>query len=93
MHVLEEHTTLVGITELRTRLKEILEALKHSRVVLALRNTPLAVLVPIDRYRKIEALLEQVEDRALGYLAKERDHVPDTDYLTLDVVEKKLKLR
>lgn len=93
MHILEEHTTLVGITELRTRLKEILEALKHSRVVLALRNAPLAVLVPIERYRKIEALLEQVEDRALGYLAKERDHTPDSDYLTLDVVEKKLKLR
>lgn len=93
MHVFEERSTLVGITELRTRLKEIMTALKHSRVVLAIRNIPFAVLVPIERYRKIEAILDEVENRALGYVAKERSRTSDADYLSLDQVEKKLKIR
>jgi len=34
MHTIEENTTLVGTTELRSKMKDILKALKHSKVVL-----------------------------------------------------------
>ena len=94
MQYIEENTTLVGTAELRTKMKEILKAMKVSKVVLEMRNQALAVLVPIDKYKKIEALLEEIEDRALGYIASGREKsVKEKDYLSLDQVEKKLGLR
>lgn len=94
MHTIQEETTLVAFSELRTKLKEILKALGHSKVILERRNRPLAVLVPIDRYEKMEEILEMVEDRALGYLAREREKkILEKDYLTLEELEKKVKLR
>lgn len=95
MLVFEENTICIGISELRTKLKEIMKALKTSKVVLALRNKPFAVLVPIERYQKMEALLEQHEDQVLGYLATERDcaGAPAQDYVSLDDAEAALKLR
>lgn len=93
MHLIEENTTLVGTTELRSRMKDIQKALKHSKVVLEMRNKPLAVLVPIERYKKMEEMLEMLEDRALGYLARKRDSLKEDHYLTLDEAEKKLGIR
>lgn len=94
MQHIEENTTLVGATELRTKMKEILKAMKVSKVVLEMRNKALAVLVPIDKYKKIEALLEEIEDRTLGYVARGREkRARERDYLSLDQLEKKLGLR
>ena len=94
MHTVEEETTLVACSELRTRFKEVLKAMEHSRVVLEKRSRPVAVLVPPDRYRRMEELLEMIEDRALGYLARKRDKkTREKDYLTLDEAEKKVGLR
>jgi hypothetical protein len=59
-----------------------------------MRNKALAVLVPIEKYKKIEAILDEIEDRALGYIAREREKgAREKDYLPLDQVEKKLGLR
>lgn len=91
MITVEEHTTLIGFSELRTKMKEVLEALKCSKVVLALRNKPFAVLVPFERYRKMEALLDQVEDHALGYIAEQRMKTPASEFLPLEAVERRLK--
>lgn len=94
MQYIEENTTLVGTAELRTKMKEVLKAMKVSKVVLEMRNQALAVLVPIEKYKKIEALLEEIEDRALGYIASGREKAAkEKDYLSLDQVEKKLGLR
>ena len=94
MHTVSEETTLVPFSELRTKLKEILQALEHSKVVLEKRNRPFAVLVPIERYEKMEEILEMVEDRALGYVAREREGTSKPkDYLTLEQAEKKVGLR
>lgn len=90
MHTIEEKTTLVGATELRTRMKEIQSALKHSKVILEMRNKPFAVLVPLEKYQKMEEMMDILEDRVLGYLAKKRDHIKENHYLNLDDVEKKL---
>lgn len=94
MQHIEENTTLVGTAELRTKMKEVLKAMKVSKVILEMRNKALAVLVPIEKYRKIEALLEEIEDRTLGYIARGREKgAREKDYLSLDQVEKKLGLR
>ncbi len=91
MITVEENTTLIGFSELRTKMKEVLEALKRSKVVLALRNKPLAVLVPFERYRQMEAVLDRVEDQVLGHMAKERERLPVAEFLSLDDVERKIK--
>lgn len=93
MYTIEEKTTLVGVSELRTKMKEIREALEHSKVVLENRNEPFAVLVNLDQYAKMEKILELVEDHTLGYIAKDRDALPTSKYLSLDEAERKLKLR
>lgn len=90
MHTIEEKTTVVGATELRTHMKEIQAALKGSKVVLEMRNKPFAVLVSLEHYQKMEEMMELLEDRALGYLTKKRDKVKESQYLSLDSVEKKL---
>lgn len=94
MYTLSESTTLVPFSELRTKLEEILKALKTSKVVLERRKKPFAVLVPIERFEKMEELLEMVEDRALGYIAQERDKKGNKkDYLSLEEAEKKVGLK
>lgn len=93
MHTVEENTTLVGITELRTKMREILKAMKDSKVVLEMRRKPFAVLLPLDRYKKMEEMLEILEDRVLGYIAKKRDLIKEADYLSLEEVEKRFGLR
>lgn len=93
MYTLSESTTLVPFSELRTKLEEVLKALKTSKVVLERRKKPFAVLVPIERFEKMEELLEMVEDRALGYIAQERDKKGNKDYLSLEEAEKKVGLK
>ena len=94
MHTLQEETTLVAFSELRTKLEDVLKAMSHSKVVLEKRNRPFAVLVPIEKYEKMEEILEMVEDRSLGYIAREREKVTrERDYLTLEEAEKKVRLR
>lgn len=94
MVTVKEPTTLVGVSELRTKLEEILRVMEHSTVILERRRKPLAVLLPIAKYEELEATLEWVEDHVLGgaALARER-HTPRRKYLSLDEVERRMKRR
>ena len=94
MKTIKEDTTLIGISELRTKADQVFKVMDRSTVVLERRHKPKAVLISIERYEKTEALLDWVEDQVLGLLAKEREKgIPHKAYLTLDQVEKRLKLR
>ena len=94
MIMVKEQTTLVGISELRTKVDEVLRAMQRSTVVLERRNRPLAVLLPISKYEEMETRLDWLEDRILGHLAKERVRkTPRKAYLSLEEVEKRLKTR
>jgi prevent-host-death family protein len=93
VHTLEENTTLVGITELRSKMGAVLKALKHSKVLLEIRNQPFAVLVSLEQYKKMEEMLEILEDKVLGYFISKRKKTKEKSYLTLDEVEKKFGLR
>ncbi len=90
MYTAKENTTLIGTTELRSRMKDVQKALKHSKVVLEMRNKPFAVLVPIEKYQKMEEMMEILEDHVLGYIAKKREPIKEARYLSLDDVERKL---
>jgi len=91
MHTVKEDTTLVGVSELRTRLEKILEEAKHHKVVIEKRNKPIAVLIAIDRYNAIEGILDQIEDYELGKLARERDKKSSKkDYISLEAALRKV---
>lgn len=94
MFTVKEDTTLVGISELRAHFDKVLEALTKYKVLLERRNKPLAVIIPIEKYNRMEELIELIEDAGLGYLAKERDAKSKSrDYIDIDKVEKKLKAK
>ena len=85
---------MVGISELRTKADQVFKVMDRSTVILERRHRPKAVLISIERYEKMEALLDWVEDQVLGLLAKEREKgTPRKAYLTLDQVEERLKIR
>lgn len=73
MLTFKKDTTLVGVAELRTQMDEVLKRAQDTRVIIEKRNKPVAVILDIARYNEIEAILNALEDIALGYLAKERD--------------------
>ncbi|MFA4889492.1 MAG: type II toxin-antitoxin system Phd/YefM family antitoxin [Candidatus Omnitrophota bacterium] len=93
MFTVKEDTTLVGISELRTRFAKVLEALAgRTKVLLERRNKPIAVIVPIEKYNQMEALIELIEDTELGLLAKQRalKSAPG-DYIDIAEAKKRLK--
>lgn len=92
MFTVKEDTTLVGISELRTNFDKVLQALTRYKVLLERRNKPLAVIVPIEKYNRMEEIIELIEDTGLGYLAKERDLKSNSgDYIDIEDVQRKLK--
>ena len=87
-------TTLVGISELRTQVEEILKVARREPVIVEKHHKPMAVLVPIDQYDRTEEALDALEDHLLGLLAKERERKsPHKGYLTLEELEQRVGLR
>ena len=94
MRIVKEAAALVGVSELRTKLDEVLRMMGRTTVILERRHRPLAALMPIARYQKMEELLDWLEDQVLGILAKDRERAtPRKAYLSLDEVERRLKIR
>ena len=93
MLTVEEKATIVGVAELRKVMKDVLEEIKTSTVILTRRNKPVGVLVDYDRFKKMEQTIDLVEDLVLGQLAAERADRKDRKSVNLEEVEKKLGLR
>lgn len=92
MYTIKEDTTLVGVSELRTKLDKILDESKRHKVVIEKRNKPIAVLIAIDRYNAIEEVLDMIEDHELGRQARSRDKASSRkDYLPIEAAYRKLK--
>lgn len=92
MITVKEDTTIIGVSELRTHIDQILEQTKKHKVLIGKRNKPVAVLMNIEKYSQMEATLELLEDFALGYLAKERDaKTKISEYLDVEDVKKRIK--
>lgn len=84
MYTIREDTTLVGVSELRTKIEKILEEAKLHKIVIEKRNKPIAVLIAIEQYNAMEELLDSVEDLELGRMAKEREkRSSKKDYISL----------
>lgn len=92
MITLKENTTLVGVSELRTHMEEILAVSKKHKVLIEKRNKPVAVLMAMEDYSRMEETMEVLEDLALGYLAREREAgSKPSDYLDIEDVLKGVK--
>lgn len=93
MITVKENTTIVGLSELRTKMDKILELAKNYKVLIERRNKPLAVLLDIDKYNEMEKILDALEDVALGYLAKEREAgSKSSNYIDIEKIEREIKL-
>lgn len=93
MITVEEKTTIVGVAELRKVMSDILEKIKSNKVILTKRNKPVGVLVDYEEYKKMEDIIDSLEDYILGHLAKERAKRKDKRLISLEEAEKKLGLR
>lgn len=92
MKTFEEKTTVVGVSELRTKFDKILNSAKDHKVVIERRNKNLAVLIDITRYQEIERMLDMVEEFALGNIANERNtSAKPSDYIPVKKFAKKIK--
>ncbi len=86
----EERSTIVGVTELRKVMKDILREIKNNKVILTRRNQPVGVILDYEEFMRRERLLEALEDRVLGGIALERAGRKDRKTITLEEVEKLL---
>ena len=94
MITVNEDTTIIGVSELRTHIDQILEESKKHKIIIGRRNKPIAVIMDMEKYNKMEAVLELLEDFALGFLAKEREvHSKPSDYIDIQEALKKVKSR
>jgi prevent-host-death family protein len=93
MITVEEKTTIVGVAELRKVMPDILERIKSNKVILTRRNKPVGVIVDYEEYKKMEEIIDSLEDYVLGHLAKERAQRKGKKLITLEEAEKKLGLR
>ncbi len=92
MITVKEDTTMVGVSELRTHIEEILEHSRKYKVLIGKRNKPIAVLLDMEKFNRMEHTLDLLEDFALAFLAKERDtKTKPTDYLGIEKILKQLK--
>lgn len=83
MITVNERTTLVGLSELRTEGAKILQELKKGAVILTKRNRPVGVVIEYEDYKKMERLMEALEDTVLGAIAEEREkQVERSKYLS-----------
>ena len=92
MITVEGKTTLVGVAELRKATAEILKKIKSNKVILTRRNKPVGVILDYEEYKKIEDIMEVLEDYILGSLAHERARRKDQKVISLEEAEKRLGL-
>ncbi len=89
---IKENTLLIGVSELRTKMDQVIKAMGSQRVIIEKRRKPIAAMVPMDKYEIMLKALEVVEDMSFGHLAKERhENSSDNDYLDLLEAIKKIK--
>jgi prevent-host-death family protein len=89
MITVKENTTLVGVSEMRTHMEDILEASRMGKVIIEKRHKPYAVLIDAARYARMEERLDFLEDLALASLAKERERgAKPSDYVDIETALK-----
>ncbi len=92
MFTTKEETTLVGLSELRTHLNDILSAVKEKNVILTRRNKPVLAMLDYEHYQKMIELFKESEDIFLENLAQQRLGRNDRKTIPLAEAMKKVGL-
>lgn len=84
-----EDTILIGATELRTEVSNLIKSKK--KIIVMKRGKPIGVLQNFDEYKAQERILDAFEDIVLGFLAKERfEKGTEDDYVGIDDMKERL---
>jgi len=90
---INDDTTIVGKTELRTEFSKLSKNLKGKKIIVIDRNHPVAVIESFEEYEDKERLIDDLEDFILGHIAKERyENSTEDDYISEEEMWKKLEL-
>jgi len=91
MITFKQDTTLIGVSELRTKLDELLKKTRHTRVLIEKRNKPVAVIMSNEEYEKNESFLDLAEDIVMGHIARERfEKSTGKDFISIEEALKKV---
>jgi prevent-host-death family protein len=94
MLAVDEHTALIGLSELRTAAPKLLKYLQTHKVILTKRNKPVGVMMDYDEYKKMEVLIELIEDTVIGQIAQERyKSTKKESYLTLEEARRRVGMK
>ena len=89
MLTVEENTTLVGVSELRSGIDKILEKARKGLVIIEKRHKPAAILMSNEEYEHIQHVLETAEDLVLGFIADKRyKNSTARDYINIETLLK-----
>lgn len=90
MRIIKQPAAFAAISELRTRVGEILSQLKETPVTLEKHNKPVAVLEDPERYAAMQEALEAATDVLLAFEARAREAAAKPSrYETLEAAETK----
>ena len=89
MKVVRQPSAFAAVSELRTRMDEILAQLKETPVTLEKHNKEVAILEDPRRYAAMQDALEAASDVLLAFEAKAREASRKGRLLTLEEVEKR----
>ena len=94
MITIKADTTLVGVSELRNNIDNIIKAAKLGNVIIEKRHKPVLAIMSMAKYEKLQELIEELEDRELGYVALRRvQKTKLSEYVLLDDAEKRVGLK
>jgi prevent-host-death family protein len=93
MLTVKEDTTVIGITELRKMIPEVLKKIKREKVILTRRNRPIGILVDYQEFERIEQMIDLIEDHLLGRLASDRASRKVRKTVSLEEAEKRVRLK
>jgi prevent-host-death family protein len=93
MLTVKEDTTVIGVTELRKMIPEVLKKIKRENVILTRRNQPIGILVDYQEFERIEQMIDLIEDHLLGKLASNRVSRKNRRAVSLEEAEKRVGLK
>lgn len=94
MLAVDEQTALIGLSELRTAAPKLLKYLQTHKVILTKRNKPVGVMMDYDEYKKMEVLIELIEDTVFGQIARERyKSTKKESYLILEEARRRVGMK
>ena len=86
---------MVGISEAKTTLLKLvknLESGEQERAILLRQNRPVAVILPMEVYERMQGIVDDLEHYADAKAIAEAERVNDGTTLSLDEVDEKLGL-